>query len=286
MPRNAEQRQELERRVAAIQGWYHAIDLGDGVVTPGPFCMAEYVREYELPDDMSGMRALDVGCGNGFFALDLEKRGADEVVAVDVPSWTAKDWSPAYARDWVATRSAAERDAIDQRSLRAAFELAVGAAGQGRVRREEVSIYDLDPDRHGTFDLVLCASMLMHVRDPVLALHRMRAVCRDDGVLVISISSPPNLGDADGEPLARFVGSARQCNFWQMSPACLRDMLQCCGFAPIGEGRRFVLADRPVEAVQAALRDAPGPVDAAAVPGSGEFRDPHYMCHARAVSSA
>ena len=59
MPRDAEERQELERRVAAIQGWYHAIDLGDGIVTPGPFCMADYVREYELPDDMSGMRALD-----------------------------------------------------------------------------------------------------------------------------------------------------------------------------------------------------------------------------------
>ena len=281
MTLDPESRRALQRRIAEIQGWYHAIDLGDGMVTPGPFRMADYVEEYGLPEDLRGARALDVGCGNGFFSLELEARGADEVVAVDVPSWLAKDWSPAYAREWLATRTAAERDAIDQGSLRAAFELAVGTAGSGRIRREEASIYDLDPEKHGRFDFVLCASMLMHVRDPLLALHRLRAVCRDDGVLVISISSPPDLQGEEQTPLARFVGRADQCNFWQMSPACLRAMLECSGFAPLGTGRRFVLGDQPVESVQAALRDAPPEVDPTSVPGSGAFRDPHYVCHAR-----
>ena len=99
-----------------------------------------------------------------------------------------------------------------------------------------------------------------------------------------SISSPADLVQDGDPPLARFVGSADQCNFWQMSPGCLRDMLACCGFAPVGAGRFFVLADRPVEAVQAALRRCVQTVDRSAVPGSGEFRDPHYVCHARVVT--
>ena len=38
----------------------------------------------QLPDDLRGMRILDAGCGTGAMAVELAKRGADEVVAVDI----------------------------------------------------------------------------------------------------------------------------------------------------------------------------------------------------------
>jgi tRNA (mo5U34)-methyltransferase len=281
MARSQPDRDALLQRVADIEGWYHAIDFGDGIRTPGPFDMAAHLDAYGLPERMDDMRVLDVGCANGFFAIEFEKRGAREVIAVDVPSWLAKDWSPAYAREYVAKRTEVERDAIDSRSLRAAFELVVEVLGRGRIRREELSVYDVDPDRLGTFDFVFCASMLMHVRDPLLALHRLRTVCRDDGEIVVSISSPPAL-QADGDdPIARFVGTADQCNFWQMSAACLRRMLACCDFKPVDAGSHFVLSDQPTAQVISMLAEAEGAIDVHAVPGSGEFRDPHYVCHAR-----
>lgn len=38
----------------------------------------------QLPQDLRGMRILDAGCGTGAMAVELAKRGADEVVAVDI----------------------------------------------------------------------------------------------------------------------------------------------------------------------------------------------------------
>lgn len=38
----------------------------------------------QLPDDLRGMRILDAGCGTGAMTQELVKRGADEVVAVDI----------------------------------------------------------------------------------------------------------------------------------------------------------------------------------------------------------
>src|SRR5687767_12426753 len=71
---------EGRKRVAAIEAWYHRIDLGDGIETPGHFRMADYVPHYRFPDRMDGMRVLDVGASTGFFAYEFERRGAAEVI--------------------------------------------------------------------------------------------------------------------------------------------------------------------------------------------------------------
>ena len=65
------------------QRWYHTIDLGNGQVTPGWFDMRPYVKHYGLPERMDGMRVLDCGTWDGFWAFEMERRGAT-VVALDV----------------------------------------------------------------------------------------------------------------------------------------------------------------------------------------------------------
>src|SRR6266540_1871728 len=66
--------------------WYHSIELAPGLVTEGTFDHRPYVDRYGLPGDLSGRRALDVGTFDGFWAFELERRGArvdalDDVVA-------------------------------------------------------------------------------------------------------------------------------------------------------------------------------------------------------------
>src|ERR1044072_6068110 len=66
------QKQEL---IAARTDWFHSIDVGDGLVTPGT-CSVDYQRfmwdTLKLPTDMRGLRVLDVGTYDGYFAFECE----------------------------------------------------------------------------------------------------------------------------------------------------------------------------------------------------------------------
>ena len=67
------------------RGWYHQIELAPGIVTPGPHHSAGALAAMDrvgLPREASHLRVLDLGCRDGFFAFEMERRGA-EVVGVD-----------------------------------------------------------------------------------------------------------------------------------------------------------------------------------------------------------
>jgi tRNA (mo5U34)-methyltransferase len=253
MARTQQQIAEIRRKIATIESWYHRIDLGDGIETPGHFRMSDYLAYYRLPARMDGLRVLDVGASTGYFAYEFERRGAAEVVAVELPSWGAHDWTPRY-REGFQAKSDVERSSIDRDIMIDGFTIVGEALGTRRVRRIFKSIYELSSAELGTFDIVFSGAMLMHVRDPILGIQKMRECCSPNGRLVISISS--TLMDAT-DPIARFVGEWNQCNWWQMSPAALDAVLKCCDFETIEQRERYTLQDV-----------------------TGQFKDPTYVCHA------
>ena len=57
--------------------WYHTIELPDGTTTRGTYDHRPLLPHYGLPDDLHGKRALDIGSGDGFWAFELERRGAE-----------------------------------------------------------------------------------------------------------------------------------------------------------------------------------------------------------------
>src|SRR5687767_338660 len=76
---------DAARGTLQSSGWWHSIDLGDGRVTPGVRSQQELWNLYscfQLPEDLSGKRVLDIGCWDGYFSFEAERRGAD-VTAVD-----------------------------------------------------------------------------------------------------------------------------------------------------------------------------------------------------------
>src|SRR3954469_23487578 len=83
---------DVLERVREI-GWYHVLDLGEGRATDGWFDLRPHVHRYGLPERMDGMRALDVGTWDGFWAFEMERRGA-EVVALDVDDERVLDYPP------------------------------------------------------------------------------------------------------------------------------------------------------------------------------------------------
>lgn len=74
--------EEVRARIAVVSRWYHPIEIRTGIVTPGTNDAQTVLAALDLPADCHGMRALDLGTRDGFFAFELERRGA-EVVAVD-----------------------------------------------------------------------------------------------------------------------------------------------------------------------------------------------------------
>ncbi|MFH4351513.1 hypothetical protein WAJ70_20705, partial [Acinetobacter baumannii] len=85
----------MQRAVDAHPFWYHTIDVVPGVTTPGWFDLRPVVDLLPWPD-VRGKRCLDIGTYDGYLAFELERRGASEVVAVDVEDHLLWDWPPDY----------------------------------------------------------------------------------------------------------------------------------------------------------------------------------------------
>ena len=218
--------EQLRARLPEI-GWYHTQELAPGVVTEGMFDLRPYVGDYGLPDDMTGLRALDVDTFEGFWAFELERRGA-EVTALDVDRIQELDWPPRL------------RPAEDgQRGE--GFAFAREALGSS-VERVGCSIYDATPERlGGKFDLVFCGSVLIHLRDPMLALERMASLCRGRLVLAEEYSRRLELLPIR---VADFRGETPWSVWWRPSSRTWISMVRCAGFEDVQRKRKMTLKFR------------------------------------------
>ena len=74
-------REEVEAAVQSVPFWWHSIDLGSGIVTPGTqsqeFLKAR-MRSLQLPD-LQGKSVLDIGAYDGFYSFEVERLGAARV---------------------------------------------------------------------------------------------------------------------------------------------------------------------------------------------------------------
>ena len=77
---------ELREAVAGIE-WWHSIDLGHGIVTPGKDDSPAKLRDLKLPARFDGRSVLDIGAWDGFFSFEAERRGAARVLATDSFAW-------------------------------------------------------------------------------------------------------------------------------------------------------------------------------------------------------
>jgi tRNA (mo5U34)-methyltransferase len=207
-------RQELQRRVQSL-GWYHTIDLGQGVITPGYYDHRPYLPYYGIPQHLAGKSALDVGPASGFFSFEMERRGA-QVTATELPNWEAHDFGPLY-------RSEMPPETAHQ-YLHEPFRFASEALGSS-VQRRQLTIYELSPQNVGQFDLVFCGSVLLHLSDPNRALWRLQSVTRQAAILATVIRR-----DDNQEAVATFVGHQRGDCWWLPNRKAFELMVQSAGF--------------------------------------------------------
>ncbi len=216
--------------------WYHTVDLGDGLVTPGDYDYRHVLPEFHFPDDMSGMDVLDVGAATGFFSFELERRGA-RVVSVDLPSLTA--WDVIHGererslKGLMEYHRAASPEEAYRRHLDGPFEFCRTVLGS-KVRRVHSTVYELSRQKLGVdgFDWIYLGDVIPHIFAPLTALNALAPLCK--GTLVIS----SDLWDPGTSfPAMRYTGGDGPCadhrSWWCPNRLCLEQMLRRVGFREV-----------------------------------------------------
>jgi tRNA (mo5U34)-methyltransferase len=204
---------EALRADVARQGWFHRIDLGHGIVTPGRDESARKLGWIGLPADLGGRTVLDVGAWDGFFSFEAERRGASRVVALDSAAWREPAWGPGGY------------------GTRAGFDLAHRAL-RSRVEPVELDLEAIDPATLGRFDVVLFLGVLDHLRHPWAGLERVASVAGD----LLIVETHADLLDLRRPAMAfhehaELAGDAS--NWWGPNTAALAGMLRASGFARV-----------------------------------------------------
>lgn len=220
-----------------LDGWYHTIDLGHGLTSRGYYDLRPVVDRYGIPTSLRGMEVLDVGTGDGFFAFEMERRGADRVTAIDVARIGDCDFVPHM--------QARLGGYADSDHWPRHFRMAAAMRGS-RVRYQHCSVYDLSPYTVGTFDLVFCGSLLLHLQNPLQALHAIRSVTREMAIVESAID-PEFEEKFPGRPLVSFGYQGEETNpgentaYWILSGAALDKMLRYAGFTDVEPQGTFAL---------------------------------------------
>jgi tRNA (mo5U34)-methyltransferase len=224
-----------------LQGWYHTIELGPGLVSRGAYDHRTIVDRYGIPASLRGKTALDIGTWDGFWAFELERRGADKVVAIDVANIAGFDWLPAMR---------AQLGDSGQRESN--FALAHAMRGS-RVERFVCSVYELSPETVGTFDVVFCGDVLLHLFNPLQALINIRSVTREMAIIQSSVDSEIERNHPDKPWLSfglrkseKVLGS--ECSYWFFNTRALREIMEYAGFEETVPQKPFSIPPQGVAA--------------------------------------
>jgi tRNA (mo5U34)-methyltransferase len=186
--------------------WYHSIELRQGIVTPGRAAERNVLPFLGIPEDLSGKTVLDIGCWDGFFSFECERRGAKRVVATDIWETLGRD----------------------------AFDFARAELGSA-VEPLECSVYDLPDLLDERFDLVLFLGVLYHLKHPLLAIEKISDVTAPGGLVITetavdaeSLMDRPLMAFYPGDEL-----NGDPTNWWTPNVPALASMLGVSGFTGV-----------------------------------------------------
>ncbi|MFC1878504.1 class I SAM-dependent methyltransferase [Chloroflexota bacterium] len=229
--------------------FYHTIDLPEYGTQQGLFDLRSGAQAYLGHVPVSGKRVLEVGTANGFLCFHMEQQGA-EVVAYDLSDGTEWDIVP-YANADTFAKLAERADIIGK--LNNAFWLA-HRLYQSQARVVYGTIYTI-PETIGAVDIVTFGAILLHVRDPFLALQNALKMTRETVIITelipvwqrfllryLPIRKPVfammrswhTLATRLWQPKLAFLPNYRRGDpyetWWQLSPQILQAFLGVLGF--------------------------------------------------------
>jgi tRNA (mo5U34)-methyltransferase len=211
--------------------WFHIMDVGQGIMTPGVDPTAAKLEALDLPD-VRGKSVIDVGAYDGFFSFECERRGAKRVVASDHWTW-----------NWPGDDS------------RRNIEL-LCKVFDSRIEMLDIPVEDIGPQTAGTYDVVLFLGVLYHAPDPIRYLRNMLSITKE----VMVLETLVDLLDVK-QPAAAFYGGDAFNNdaslHWGPNRLAVEAMLKKVGFAEV-EYKTMWHTNTRQEQDPTAPRGAPG----------------------------
>lgn len=205
----SDERNALRARVNAHR-WFHQIDFGDGIVSPGviPLEILRGMADIFFGNGIKGKTVLDIGCWDGFLSIEAARRGAARVLAIDHFAWSNQCWGQ-----------------------RAAFDLARSTLAP-TIEVMDIDLADLNVERIGTFDIVLFAGVLYHLKHPLLTLDQLAPLAKETFILETHLDAREETRPA----MIFYPGSELNndsTNWWGPNRACVEAMLRTVGFSAI-----------------------------------------------------
>jgi tRNA (mo5U34)-methyltransferase len=232
--------EDVQEAMRAVPFWWHSIDLGEGVVTPGYHSletMDALLAEVHLPD-LHGKSVLDVGAWDGFYSFEALRRGARRVVALDHYVWSLD--LDAQQRYWRECREQGkvpepyhEIPALwqpDRLLGKQGFDAANRALGD-QVDSVVGDFMDIDLEALGTFDVVLFLGVLYHLEDPFEAIKRLAQIATEVAIISTQAIEVPGF---ERHAMCEFFESselgADVSNWWAPNKRALTGMCRAAGF--------------------------------------------------------
>jgi tRNA (mo5U34)-methyltransferase len=199
---------DLRTQVHAMR-WFHQIDFGNGLVSPGWIGLDKIRRMANLIYDrpIAGKSVLDIGCWDGAYSVEAVRRGASRVLATDHFVWH-EGWGDRRCFELTREHLAPSIEAMD------------------------IDVTELSVERVGTFDTVLFLGVFYHLRHPFQVLEQVAALAREVLVVESRIIAP-----FSRKPFMRFYPGTEldndPTNWWAPNRACMVAMLRDLGFRRI-----------------------------------------------------
>ena len=236
---------EAQRRAQQLPWWYHSYYFDNGFAIRGDYDIGADIAGYGFPDNMEGLKVLDVGTGAGWFSFYFEQRGA-QVTTLDARGYCDFDvygrfQNPPLEKDRLPDRLAEDGSPIYFSPVSEGFWRMKDFL-QSKVRFVNGTAYDPGPSLFGNerFDLVFLGAILCHLRDPIGALMAARSVCRHR----VIASTPVVIGEPESDTLPRqYLPYTKDDNisWWLPNEACFKHWFLAAGFTGVDVTRQVTL---------------------------------------------
>ena len=186
--------------------WVHSIELPYGIITPGRWGLPnKALLSFFDTIDFKGKSVLDIGCWDGLWAFEAEKRGATMVYATDDVS---------------------QRPLQDQLTFAAAHEFL-----QSKVIYEPmISVYEIDKLAKRDFDIVLFFGVYYHLKHPLYAFSKLRKMLGEGGLLLLEGPAFQSRRVSYAKFYYHKLFQNDATIWWVPTLKCIREMIECSFF--------------------------------------------------------